>query len=146
MVYGIILNQVDDFKSLVELREMMEVDMLRLAMSKHTEEGMIHLRGKLNAMKAPESKEGDIHEEFFEADNEFRNAVSALCDKTQADKINRGIRVLTHSVRYNTVKTMVSSGRIGELIDAHRQSYEALRGRNKEQPEVLIRNTYFLDL
>lgn len=64
--------------------------MLRLAMSKHTEEGMIHLRGKLNAMKAPESKEGDIHEEFFEADNEFRNAVSALCDKTQADKINRG--------------------------------------------------------
>ena len=37
MVYGIILNQDDDFKSLIELREMMEVGMLRLAMSKHTE-------------------------------------------------------------------------------------------------------------
>lgn len=146
MVYGIILNQGDDFKSLMELREMMEVGMLRLAMSKHTEEGMIHLRGKLNAMEALEHKEGDIHEEFFEADNEFHDAVSTLCDNPQADKINRVVRVLTHAVRYDTVKTMISTGRISELVDAHRQIYEALRGRNKEQLEVLIRNTYFLDL
>ena len=120
--------------------------MLRLAMSKHTEEGMIFLRGKLNAMEALEHKEGDIQEEFFEADNEFHDAVSALCDNPQADKINRVVRVLTHAVRYETVRTMISTGRIGELIDAHRQIYEALRGRNKEQLEVLIRNTYFLDL
>ena len=146
MVYGIILNQGDDFKSLMELREMMEVGMLRLAMSKHTEEGMIHLRGKLNAMEALEHKEGEIHEEFFEADNEFHDAVSTLCDNPQADKINRVVRVLTHAVRYDTVKTMISTGRISELVDAHRQIYEALRGRNKEQLEVLIRNTYFLDL
>lgn len=146
MVYGIILNQGDDFKSLMELREMMEVGMLRLAMSKHTEEGMIHLRSKLNAMEALEHKEGDIHEEFFEADNEFHDAVSTLCDNPQADKINRVVRVLTHAVRYDTVKTMISTGRISELVDAHRQIYEALRGRNKEQLEVLIRNTYFLDL
>lgn len=146
MVYGIILNQGDDFKSLMELREMMEVGMLRLAMSKHTEEGMIHLQEKLNAMEALEARDGDIHEEFFEADNEFHDAVSALCDNPQADKINRVVRVLTHAVRYDTVKTMISTGRIGELIDAHRQIYEALRGRNKEQLEVLIRNTYFLDV
>ena len=146
MVYGIILNQGDDFKGLMELREMMEVGMLRLAMSKHTEEGMILLRGKLNAMEALEHKDGDICEEFFEADNEFHDAVSALCNNPQADKINRVVRVLTHAVRYDTVKTMISTGRIGELIDAHRQIYEALRGRNKDQLEVLIRNTYFLDL
>lgn len=145
MVYGIILNQGDDFNSLMELREMMEVGMLRLAMTKHTEEGMVYLRGKLNAMEALEHTEGDVHEAFFQADNEFHDAVSLLCDNPQADKINRVVRVLTHAVRYETVKNMIESGRISELIDAHRQIYEVLRGRNKERLDVLVRNTYFLD-
>ena len=146
MVYGIILNQEEDFKGLMELREMMEVGMLRLAMSKHTEEGMIRLRSKLNAMESLENRSGNIIDAFFEADNDFHDAVSALCENAQADKVNRVVRVLTHAVRYNTVKTMIESGRIAELIDAHRQIYEVLRGRNQEQLETIIRNTYFLDL
>ena len=146
MVYGIILNQDDDFKSLIELREMMEVGMLRLAMSKHTEEDMLRLKEKLHAMEALEHKEGDILEEFFRIDNEFHDVVSSLCRNAQADKINRVVRVLTHAVRYNTVENMLSTGRISELVDAHRQIYEVLRGRNKEALETVIRNTYFLDI
>ena len=146
MVYGIILNQEEDFKGLMELREMMEVGMLRLAMSKHTEEGMVRPRSKLNAMESLENRSGNIIDAFFEADNDFHDAVSALCENAQADKVNRVVRVLTHAVRYNTVKTMIESGRIAELIDAHRQIYEVLRGRNQEQLETIIRNTYFLDL
>ena len=41
---------------------------------------------------------------------------------------------------------MIETGRIGELIDAHRQIYEVLRGRNQEQLDAIIRKTYFLDL
>lgn len=145
MVYGIILNQGDDFNSLMELREMMEVGMLRLAMRKHTEPGMRALREKLNAMEALEHAPGDIHEAFFQIDNEFHDAVSALCDNPQADKINRVVRVLTHAVRYDTVKKMIDTGRISELIDAHRQIYEVLRGRNQEELDILVRNTYFLE-
>lgn len=146
MVYGIILNQEEDFKGLMELREMMEVGMLRLAMSKHTEEGMVRLRSKLNAMESLENRSGNIIDAFFEADNDFHDAVSALCENAQADKVNRVVRVLTHAVRYNTVKTMIESGRIAELIDAHRQIYEVLRGRNHEELGSIIRKTYFLDL
>lgn len=146
MVYGIILNQDEDFKSLIELREMMEVGMLRLAMSKHTEEDMVRLREKLHAMESLEKQDGDIVEAFFRADNEFHDAVSSLCRNAQADKINRVVRVLTHAVRYDTVKTMLSTGRISELVDAHRQIYEVLRGRNKEALETVIHNTYFLDI
>lgn len=145
MVYGIILNQGDDFNGLMELREMMEVGMLRLAMQKHTEVGMQALREKLNAMEALEQAQGDLQEAFFQIDNEFHDAVAALCNNPQADKINRVVRVLTHAVRYDTVKKMIDSGRISELIDAHRQIYEVLRGRNNEQLDVLVRNTYFLD-
>ena len=108
MVYGVILNQGDDFKGLMELREMMEVGMLRLAMRKHTEDGMVLLRGKLNAMEALTQAEGDVVSAFFTVDNEFHDAVSALCDNEQAEKINRVVRVLTHAVRYETVKKMKS--------------------------------------
>lgn len=146
MVYGIILNQDDDFKNLMELREMMEVGMLRLAMAKHTEEGMAMLREKLNAMETIGQKTGDIVEEMFEADNAFHDAVSELCENPQADKINRVVRVLTHAVRYDTVKNMIETGRTEELVDAHRQIYEVLRGRNQEDLDTIIRNTYFLDL
>ena len=146
MVYGIILNHDDDFKSLIELREMMEVGMLRLAMSKHTEEDKARPKEQLHPMDALETQRGDIVEAFFQADNEFHDAVSSLCRNAQADKINRVVRVLTHAVRYDTVKTMISTGRISELVDAHRQIYEVLRGRNKEALETVIHNTYFLDI
>jgi len=146
MVYGIILNQDNDFKNLIELREMNEVGILRLAMAKHTEEGMVMLREKLNAMEALGDKEGNIVEELFQADNAFHDAVAILCENPLADKINRVVRVLTHSMRYETVKYMVESGRTSELIDAHRQIYEVLRGRNHEELGSIIRKTYFLDL
>lgn len=145
MVYGVILNREEDFSGLMELREMMEVGMLRLAMSKHTEEDMSLLREKLNAMEKLENAQGDIVEEFFDIDNEFHDVVSSLCKNSQADKINRVVRVLTHSVRYSTVERMIRAGRIGELVDAHRQIYEVLRGRNKDALENVIRKTYFLD-
>lgn len=145
MVYGVILNREEDFSGLMELREMMEVGMLRLAMSKHTEEDMSILREKLNAMEKLENAQGDIVEEFFDIDNEFHDVVSSLCKNAQADKINRVVRVLTHSVRHSTVERMIRTGRIGELVDAHRQIYEVLRGRNKDALENVIRKTYFLD-
>lgn len=145
MVYGIILNREEDFSSLMELREMMEVGMLRLAMSKHTEADMVLLREKLNAMEQLKNSHEDVVEAFFRIDNEFHDVVSSLCKNPQADKINRVVRVLTHSVRYSTVERMILTGRIGELVDAHRQIYEVLRGRNKDALEDVIRKTYFLD-
>jgi len=97
-------------------------------------------------MEAIGQKTGDIVEEMFEADNAFHDAVSELCENPQADKINRVVRVLTHAVRYDTVKNMIETGRTEELVDAHRQIYEVLRGRNQEDLDTIIRNTYFLDL
>lgn len=146
MVYGIILNQDDDFTNLMELREMTEVGMLRLAMKKHTSEGLQKLQQSLDALQAVSQKDGDITEELFEADNAFHDTVSELCENAQADKINRVVRVLTHSIRHDTVKHMVETNRINELVEAHRQIFEVLRDRNQENLDTIIRNSYFLDL
>lgn len=49
MVYGIILNKGEDFDSLMELRELTEVGILRLAIKKRSEEGLETIREKLDA-------------------------------------------------------------------------------------------------
>ena len=51
MIYGIILDKTDSYDNLMELREMMEAGVVRLAMAKYTEEDMQNLEEKLSIMK-----------------------------------------------------------------------------------------------
>ena len=144
MVYGVILNQGDDFQNLMELRELMEAGMMRLALQKRDEDGLRLLAEKLEAMRGPAERR-DV-QGLFQADNEFHDAVSLLCQNPMADKISRVVRVLTHTVRYHTVETMVITGRALELVAAHQTLYEILRDRNLERLDERIRAIYFLDV
>ena len=147
MVYGIILNKGEDFDSLMELRELTEVGILRLAIKKQQPEGLELIRSKLAAFEeAVEGEgEGDV-EAAFRADNDFHDAVSALCQNALVDKINRVVRVLTYAVRRETVATMVQTGRGQELLAAHWKIYEILSTRSMEGLDEIIHNTYFLDV
>lgn len=146
MVYGIILGQGESFRNLMELREMTEVGIIRLACVKRNEEGLAILEEKLNVMIEVIARGGKILEKLFEADNEFHDAVSLLCDNPMADKINRVVRVLTHSVRWETVATIIETGKTDEFIRAHRLIYEVIRDRRLDNLEQIVRDTYFLDL
>ena len=92
------------------------------------------------------AREGDIVDDLFQADNDFHDTVSLLCKNPQVDKINRVVRVLTHAVRYDTVKTMVTTGRQEELVQAHCEIYEVLHDCNTAGLEDIIRDTYFLNI
>ena len=146
MVYGIILNQGDDFDGLMELREMMEAGNLRLAMKKQTPEGLEAIQNALDDFENAAAGEGDTLEAVFQADDAFHNAVSALCQNPLVDKINRVVRVLTYAVRRDTVRTMLQTGRKDELLRAHWKIYDALRTKSTEDLEKIIRNSYFLDI
>ena len=144
MVYGIILNQGEDFDSLMELRELTEVGILRLAVKKRSEEGLETIRTKLEDFAAAVG-EGDL-EDAFQADNAFHDAVSALCQNDLVDKINRVVRVLTYAVRQKTVYTMIQTGRGEELLQAHWKIYQILYTQNIDGLESFIHDTYFLDV
>lgn len=145
MVYGIILNQGEDFQSLIELRELTEVGILRLAIKKQSREGLELIRQRLEEFESAAAREGDVLESVFQADNNFHDAVSALCQNSLVDKINRVVRMLTYAVRHDTVETMLTTGRTRELIQAHWKIYEVLSQRREEDLEEIIHNTYFLD-
>ena len=145
MVYGIILNQGEDFHSLIELRELTEGGILRLAIKKQSREGLDLIRQRLEEFEAAAAQEGDVVEAVFQADNNFHDAVSALCQNSLVDKINRVVRMLTYAVRHDTVETMLTTGRAHELIQAHWRIYEVLSDRTEAGLEEIIHNTYFLD-
>lgn len=144
MVYGIILNKGEDFDSLMELRELTEVGILRLAIKKRSEEGLETIREKLDAFS--DAVEQENLTAAFQADNDFHDAVSSLCQNDLVDKINRVVRVLTYAVRQKTVYTMIQTGRGQELLQAHWKIYEILYTKNMEGLEEFIHDTYFLDV
>lgn len=145
MVYGVILNGDDGFEDLMELREMMEAGMMRLAMRKVDEEGISKLKEKLDEMERITRKGGDMLQEVFAADNEFHDMISSLCNNPLATKIDKVVRTLTYATRYETVAHMIHSGRVDELIEAHRKIYMMLKEGTAENIEERVRETYFLN-
>ena len=134
MVYGIILNQ-DSFENLMELREMTEVGMMRLAIDHHSEEELQELEELLEEMERAVETEDDPVETFFKADETGKNPM--------ADKINRVVRSLTYNMRFRTVSIMISEGRADELIETHRQLMEAIREKDTHDLSNKVRFSYY---
>lgn len=146
MVYGIILNRGGDFDSLMELRELIEVGILQLAVKKENQEGLDLVKNRLEDFEAAVAGTDDVAQAAFEADNAFHDAVSDLCRNTLVSKIDSVVRMLTYSVRWDTVKTMIDTGRGEELLQAHQKIYDMLAAKDLQHIEERIRNTYFLDV
>lgn len=144
MIYGIILNQGDSYDSLMELREMTEAGVLRLAMEKQTKEDMEGLSRALAQMKEAFFREPQDLQASFEADNRFHDTIMEMGRNVMVSKINNIVRILTESVRYDTVSGMITSGRADELYEAHERIYQMLCEKDKGNLNECIRGTYFL--
>ena len=144
MVYGIILNQ-DSFDNLMELREMTEVGMMRLAIEHHDESELEELEAILGEMERALNLKENRVDTFFQADNRFHDKIAEMGKNPMADKINRVVRSLTHAVRYQTVSAMILGGMSDKLLDAHVQLYEAIKSGDLENLSSKVRKSYFED-
>ena len=142
MIYGIILNQ-DSFENLMELREMTETGIMRLAILKYDESEGRALEHLLEQMKTVIHCGENAVDNFFQVDNEFHDMISQMGKNPLADKISRVVRTLTYAMRYETVTTMINSGRGEELLAAHSQLYETLKNRNLCNLQQTVRDSYF---
>ena len=142
MVYGIILNQ-DSFENLMELRQMIEAGIMRLAMIKYTEEEGRTLEAILEKMREIVEGGADVVDQFFQIDNEFHDMISQMGKNPLADKISRVVRTLTHAMRYETVSAMIRAGRGRELVAAHERLCEILKNRDASNVGDIVRESYF---
>lgn len=145
MVYGILLNQ-DSFEDVMELRQMLETGTMRLAMLKRTEEELRELWGMVEQMRLIARSDGDNVDEFFRVDNSFHDLVQQMAKNPLADKMNRVVRTLTYAMRYETVSTMLRTGRGGELAEAHARIYEVLENGCAGGLDEMVQSTYFREV
>lgn len=143
MVYGIILNQ-DSFENLMELREMTEAGMMRLAIKNHDAADLEELENRLRAMENTLCGTDETSvKAFFEADDRFHDMIAVMGKNPMADKINRVVRTLTYAVRYETVSSMITRGKGQELVEAHRVLLEAIKQGDEEVLSDKVRESYF---
>ena len=143
MIYGVILHQSRDYVNLMELREMMEVGVMRLAIVKYEESELEKLREKLDILREEIAKGPENVENVFIADNVFHDTVSEMGHNPIVDRINNVVREMTHKMRYLSVKNMLESGRGEELYEAHETIYRKIRERDDTNLNRDIRRTYF---
>jgi DNA-binding FadR family transcriptional regulator len=141
MIYGIILNQ-DSFDNLMELREMTEAGMMRLAIEHHDVEEINELEEILEEMKSAVASEDPVTR-FFEVDNSFHDKIAEMGKNPMADKVNRVVRTLTYAIRFRTVSDMINGGKSEELINAHRLLIDAIREGDKHNLSEKVRGSYF---
>lgn len=77
MVYGIILNQ-DSFGDLMELRQMTEAGIMRLAMHKYDDADGQVLEELLKQMREVVESGENVVDNFFRVDNEFHDKISQI--------------------------------------------------------------------
>jgi DNA-binding FadR family transcriptional regulator len=143
MVYGVILHQSDDYTNLMELREMMEVGVMRLAIAKYNEEDLKKLHEKLMILKEEIAKGPSNVENAFIADNVFHDTVSEMGHNPIVDRINNVVREMTYKMRYSSLKNMIESGRGEELYKAHETIYKKILNRDTSHLNEDIQRTYF---
>lgn len=146
MIYGIILDKEDSYENLMELREMIEVGVLQLAMAKVKEEELKSLKEKLGHMKTAIEAGSENVENAFWADNEFHDAICNIGKNHLVNKINQVVRVLTYSMRFTTVETMIKTGRGQELYEAHQKIYEMIENKVTDNLNMAVRKTYFSEI
>lgn len=146
MIYGIILNQ-DSFEDLMDLRQMIEVGSMRLAILKHTDEELEDLSDILEQMHGILVYGNNKVDDFFRIDNDFHDKVTEMSHNPLVDKINRVVRTLTYSMRYETVRTMITTGHEQELYEAHADLFAALsNAENIMNMDEIVRKTYFSEV
>lgn len=145
MIYGIILDKEDSYENLMELREMMEVGVMQLAMKKVQKKELDVLKGKLETMHQEILKGADNVENIFWADNEFHGCISDMGQNPLVDKINQVVRTLTHAMRLETVRTMIETGQGEELYKAHENIYRMIADKDMEHMDRAVRATYFTE-
>ena len=88
MIYGIILNQ-DSFDNLMELREMVETGIMRLASQKYDEEDGHALEAMLEQMKEIVHSGDNEVDRFFAVDNEFHDLADGQKSAGRQDQPRR---------------------------------------------------------
>ena len=126
-------------------REIMEVRHEVCHGKIYEEEEFRNLRIQLERMRREIEIGPENVDRVFQEDNEFHSIITSMGHNPLVQKIEAVVRTLTHSMRYETVKAMVESGRGQELYEAHEKLLRILESKDETDLNENVRNTYFVN-
>lgn len=145
MLYGIILGAGDSTESLKELREMIEVGTIKMAIRKATEKDLEQLWERYDDFAKAVFAEPVNAQAVFDADNNFHDLVSSIAKNPMIAKISSLVRLLTHDLRYKTVIDMLAIGQGRTLLEAHKHISDAICNKDATELDSVVHDGYFYD-
>ena len=144
LLYGVILGRGDSYDELMDLREIMETGTMLTVIRNAADEEIATLFGPLAALKEACRQKEPAVQEVFERDDRFHETMMALTHNRILEQIAGTVRTMTHDMRLESVKLMLSAGRAEELYQAHERLCRILSDRDVEAVYREIRGTYFV--
>ncbi len=144
LLYGVILGRGDSYDELMDLREIMETGTMLTAIRHAEDDEIAALKEPLTLLGEACCEPDCSIEEVFRRDDAFHEAVMSLAHNRMVEKIASTVRVMTHDMRYESIRLMLQEGRGEELFQAHEKLFRILRDRDAAGVYREIRSTYFV--
>ncbi|RGZ01234.1 GntR family transcriptional regulator [Clostridium sp. AM58-1XD] len=146
VLYGIIL-QKDSTKQIMELRKVIDVGILQLAVDKLNSTGFGD--AYLNAVEeALDSLEKEVHSDelqirrVHEADVAFHAAVVGITENTMLEAICNYVDKITRRSRMTTMDQIFSGGELENFLEMHRRIVRLLQERDAASIYKIVEEHY----
>lgn len=147
LLYGIILEDSDSQVSLKELREWIDIGIIKLARKNADKNDMSRLEQALNDIK--KALDNNDAAELFIADDNFHLTMAESSHNPLFVKIGTLTRKLTSQIRTRTVENIIAKGMHEAMYQVHYDMVMALHGDEDgdEQTDLqkLVDDGYFYD-
>lgn len=141
LLYGIILDDGgESIDSLKDLREWIDVGILRLAIKRATQEDIKILEDRVNFLKRGVA-EKNINK-IYEADNLFHEELVEITKNSLFAKIANLVRILTSEIRLKTIEHMVDIKKEQRMVAVHEEMLQAIKERNMLNVDNIINDSY----
>jgi DNA-binding FadR family transcriptional regulator len=136
MIYGMVLEGSNSY-ALVELRRLLEVGILSLAIQKATDDDLAVLRRCLAELEKTAGA-GAEPERIQDADIAFHEALLSCARNPLVNKIYDIIEKLSRHTRILAVERFVENGKLDEMVDLHRELLRIVEERESQSIHPII--------
>ena len=143
LLYGIILEDSESQNSLKELREWIDIGIIKLANKNADEEDMKQMEAACNMMK--DALDNDDAEALFIADDKFHLLLAESSHNPLFVKIGTLTRKLTSEIRTRTVENIIRKKMHKEMLQVHLDILNMVRNYDSGDIHELVREGYFYD-
>lgn len=141
LLYSLILEDGES-KSIVELRNMFEVSISKLAIENASEEDINDIEIKCNTLIKLIDNNETNYEEILKADINFHNSIEQATHNPLISRINSVITRITIPSRLKTTKEIISAGNARFLIESHKKIYEMIRTKDTSKVIEVVDYSY----